>query len=341
MRTSALALLLVAGCVCRGGADRVAWDNGQTWENVRITAFRMNNGVPQFQIETTALTTPAGAGAGWFGGVKQAEFGAAAGPEKVLATAAPSAVGSSAGSARGLPAAPGASSSSGSESGSGYVPIEATVSSIVQGDMLQLGMGLRVRLLGVDTPETTDPKRPLEFFGGESYTNTKRMVENKKVRIEFDERRMDNFGNLLGYVYVLPENTFVNLEIVRKGFGHAWTGEPLSDAKAAQFREAEEQARSQQLGIWNVARRRAAVTYWQMGEIEPPAVSAASQVRTPSGSSGSSRTYSGTTGSSRGSRSGRGRSVTIDYRFQERPVPTFYGGQFGYGTATEYEVTPR
>src|SRR5688572_22093375 len=60
------------------------------------------------------------------------------------------------------------------------------VQRVVDGDTLLLGTGERVRLIGVDTPETVHPKKTVEAFGKEASAFTQRMVEGKLVRLEFD-----------------------------------------------------------------------------------------------------------------------------------------------------------
>ena len=68
------------------------------------------------------------------------------------------------------------------------------VQRVVDGDTLMLGTGERVRLIGVNTPETVHPKKAVEAFGKEASAFTKRMVEGKLVRLEFDpvaSRRSD------------------------------------------------------------------------------------------------------------------------------------------------------
>ncbi|MCZ6752535.1 MAG: thermonuclease family protein, partial [Acidobacteria bacterium] len=97
---------------------------------------------------------------------------------------------------------------------------------VVDGDTLLLDRKERVRLIGVDTPETVDPRRPVERFGKEASAFMKRMAEGKKVRLEYDQDRKDRFGRTLAYVY-LEDGTFLNAEIVRQGYGHAYTQFPF------------------------------------------------------------------------------------------------------------------
>ena len=63
------------------------------------------------------------------------------------------------------------------------------VKRVIDGDTLLLANGEYVRLIGVDTPETKHPQKPVEYFGKEAYQFTKRMVEGKEVRLEYDQTR--------------------------------------------------------------------------------------------------------------------------------------------------------
>jgi len=97
-----------------------------------------------------------------------------------------------------------------------------TVQRAVDGDTLLLTNGEYVRLIGVDTPETKHPQKPVEYFGKEAYQFTRRMVEGKEVRLEYDQTRRDRYNRILAYVY-LVDGTFLNAEIVKQGYGFAYT----------------------------------------------------------------------------------------------------------------------
>ncbi|MCZ6490037.1 MAG: thermonuclease family protein [Acidobacteria bacterium] len=118
---------------------------------------------------------------------------------------------------------------------------------VVDGDTLLLDRNERVRLIGVDTPETVDPRRPVQRFGKEASAFTKRMAEGKKVRLEYDRDRTDRFGRTLAYVY-LEDGTFLNAEIVKQGYGHAYTQFPFKYLE--EFRGYEHEARGAQRGLW-------------------------------------------------------------------------------------------
>ena len=121
------------------------------------------------------------------------------------------------------------------------------VTRVVDGDTLIVqGIG-RVRLIGVDTPETVDPRRPVQFFGKEASAFTHRMAQGKVVRLEFDVERTDRFGRTLAYVY-LPDGTFLNSEIVKQGYGHAYTQFPFM--YSAEFQGYEREAREAGRGLW-------------------------------------------------------------------------------------------
>ena len=121
------------------------------------------------------------------------------------------------------------------------------VERVVDGDTIIVeGVG-RVRLIGVDTPETVHPNRPVEFFGKEASAFTKRLLEGKRVRLEYDQERTDRYGRTLAYVY-LADGTFVNAEIIRRGYGHAYTR--FAFRYMDEFRQFEREARNNRRGLW-------------------------------------------------------------------------------------------
>ena len=69
---------------------------------------------------------------------------------------------------------------------------------VVDGDTLLLTNGKYVRLIGVDTPETKHPQKPVEYFGKEAFQFIKGMVEGKEVRLEYDQTRRDRYNRILG-----------------------------------------------------------------------------------------------------------------------------------------------
>ena len=106
----------------------------------------------------------------------------------------------------------------------------------MDGDTLVLGTGERVRLIGVDTPETKHPNKPVEYFGKKASAFTKRMAEGKRIRLEYDQANAhlghkDRYGCTLAYIF-LEDDTLLNAEIIRQGYGHAYTQFPFSRMEA-------------------------------------------------------------------------------------------------------------
>lgn len=121
------------------------------------------------------------------------------------------------------------------------------VTRAVDGDTIVLADKDRVRLIGVDTPELHHPRKPVQYYAEEAYRFTRRIVEGKKVRLEYDWQRRDRYGRLLAYVY-LPDGTFLNAELIRQGYGHAYTKFPFKYLD--EFRRLEREARETGKGLW-------------------------------------------------------------------------------------------
>ena len=122
------------------------------------------------------------------------------------------------------------------------------VTRVIDGDTIVVeGVGT-VRLIGVDTPETVDPRRPVGYFGKEASDFTKQIATGKRVRLEFDQDRTDRYGRTLAYVYLQPENLLLNAEIIRLGYGFAYTRFPFR--MMDQFRALEREAREAGRGLW-------------------------------------------------------------------------------------------
>jgi endonuclease YncB( thermonuclease family) len=121
------------------------------------------------------------------------------------------------------------------------------VKRVIDGDTLLLINGERVRLIGVDTPETKHPQKPVQYFGREAYLFTKEMVDGKEARFEFEGQKRDRYGRLLAYVYLL-DGTFLNAEIIKQGYGFAYTRFPFRHME--EFRKYEREARENRKGLW-------------------------------------------------------------------------------------------
>jgi micrococcal nuclease len=104
-----------------------------------------------------------------------------------------------------------------------------------------------IRMLGVDTPETVHPSRPVERFGKEASEFTRRTLLNKTVHLVFDWDLRDRYGRLLAYIYTADGDCF-NAALIREGYGHAYTRYPFQFME--EFRALEQDARNARRGLW-------------------------------------------------------------------------------------------
>lgn len=126
------------------------------------------------------------------------------------------------------------------------------VTSFADGDTFSVDMNgttEKIRLIGVDTPETHDPRKSVQCFGQAASAFTKNLVANNRVRLEADPTNTDRdrYNRLLRYVY-LPDGRLVNAEIIKQGYGFAYTYFPFT--KLEEFRAYEKLAREGNLGLW-------------------------------------------------------------------------------------------
>jgi micrococcal nuclease len=123
-----------------------------------------------------------------------------------------------------------------------------SVVKVVDGDTIEIEGGARVRYLGVNTPETVHPTKPVECFGHEASNYNKQLLAGGFVRLTKDITNTDKYGRLLRYIY-LPDGTFVNLQLVANGYAYADTYPP-DVAHAKEFVAAQQKARQSRLGLW-------------------------------------------------------------------------------------------
>ncbi len=126
---------------------------------------------------------------------------------------------------------------------------------VIDGDTVVLlmdGKETKVRLIGVDTPETVHPSKPVEAYGKEASRFTENLLKGEAVYLDYEAgpSKLDKYGRLLAYLYRAPDGLFINLEIVRQGYGHAYTKFPFKDMEV--FRHYERRAREAEKGLWAV-----------------------------------------------------------------------------------------
>jgi micrococcal nuclease len=129
---------------------------------------------------------------------------------------------------------------------------------VVDGDTVQItvnGSTESVRLIGVDTPETVDERKPVQCYGPEASAHTKQLLPaGTAVHIERDAEVRDKYGRLLAYVYRSSDGLFVNLELVTGGYGSVLAIKPNVTYESV-FRDAEATARQRGIGLWGTCGR--------------------------------------------------------------------------------------
>lgn len=129
---------------------------------------------------------------------------------------------------------------------------------IVDGDtvvVLMEGKEVTVRLIGVDAPESAAADEVAQATGQEASRFLADLLQGEEVYIERDHTFQDKYGRELLYLYRAPEGLFVNLEIIRQGYGRTYTKFPFEYMKL--FRQYEASARKAQRGLWRDAGRSA------------------------------------------------------------------------------------
>lgn len=127
------------------------------------------------------------------------------------------------------------------------------VASVLDGDTIKVSVAshdITVRLLGIDTPETVDPRKPVQCFGADASQATKELLKGRQVRLVFnpDREMTDKYGRYLAYVY-RDDGLLVNEELIREGFAREYTyGKAYSLQK--DFRSTEREARADNRGLW-------------------------------------------------------------------------------------------
>jgi len=128
-----------------------------------------------------------------------------------------------------------------------YAQDIANVKKVVDGDTLLLTNGEYVRLIGVDTPETKHPQKPVEYFEKEAFQFTKGMVERRRSGLNMTRPGETDTIVSLAYVYLL-DGSFLNAEIIKQGYGFAYNKYPFKYME--EFRRYEREARENRRGLW-------------------------------------------------------------------------------------------
>ena len=128
---------------------------------------------------------------------------------------------------------------------------------VIDGDTVDIeinGRTERARLIGVNTPETKHPTKPIECFGPEaSAYMTQLLPKGTDVRIERDTEARDRYGRMLLYLYRNSDNLFINLDLISRGYGTPMSIEPNTFHRN-DFVHAAALAEASNVGLWKACR---------------------------------------------------------------------------------------
>lgn len=126
-----------------------------------------------------------------------------------------------------------------------------TVTSVVDGDTIKIEQLGTLRLIGIDTPETKHPSKPVECFGREASEFATSNLLNQKVYLEFDPaQRIDKYNRTLAYVF-REDGFFYNKEAVNQGYAFSYTKYP--HPRLEEFNSSQSEARNGNLGLWSAS----------------------------------------------------------------------------------------
>ncbi|OGZ80578.1 MAG: hypothetical protein A2360_02830, partial [Candidatus Staskawiczbacteria bacterium RIFOXYB1_FULL_32_11] len=128
-----------------------------------------------------------------------------------------------------------------------------SVVKVIDGDTISVNIDGRVetlRLIGINTPETVDPRKPVECFGKEASDKAKELLTGKKVYLEADNTQgeRDKYSRLLRYVW-LEDGTFFNKKMISDGYAYEYTYDTIYKYQT-EFKQAEIEARTTKKGLW-------------------------------------------------------------------------------------------
>lgn len=124
-----------------------------------------------------------------------------------------------------------------------------TVKSITDGDTFKTRKGEKIRLLGINTPETRKDTKQAQPFGKKAKQALKHLIDGKQVRLSFDKEKKDRYGRTLAHIYT-RDGLWVNAELVRLGLAHVYTFAP-NIKFANRLTAIEQQAIRNNTGMWS------------------------------------------------------------------------------------------
>jgi len=126
----------------------------------------------------------------------------------------------------------------------------AVVRRVVDGDTLVITNGDRIRLIGIDSPESVRPNAPVECFGPQASARIKQLLPaGEGIRLEYDRERGDRFGRTLAYVFRRSDGLFINAAQIDGGYATTLSISP-NTLYADRFTDLQKQAKSDKRGLW-------------------------------------------------------------------------------------------
>jgi micrococcal nuclease len=127
------------------------------------------------------------------------------------------------------------------------------VAKVIDGDTFEVKVGQKlvtIRMLGIDTPETIDPRKPIQCFGMEASDKTKEMLSEQSMRLKTDKTQsiLDKYGRVLAYVY-LEDGRHLNEFLLKEGYAHEYTYGKSYQMKK-EFKKLEKEASKNKRGLW-------------------------------------------------------------------------------------------
>ena len=131
--------------------------------------------------------------------------------------------------------------------------IEYRVVNVLDGDTFEIKIAnkiTKVRMLGIDTPETLDPRKPVQCFGKEASEKTKSLLTGKSVTLVSDKSQSyaDKYLRILAYVY--EDEMFINQYLVENGYAREYTYDK-SYKFQSDFKNLEKTAKGNRIGLWS------------------------------------------------------------------------------------------
>jgi len=125
---------------------------------------------------------------------------------------------------------------------------------VVDGDTVRImmdGKETTLRLIGMNTPETVDPRTTVECFGKEASNKAKELLTGRKVSLEMDagQGTFDKYHRTLGYIR-RDDGLFFNEWMIKNGYAYEYTYDDVYKYQS-EFKAAEMYAREHELGLWN------------------------------------------------------------------------------------------